>query len=105
MLQQASGCTQILLSIYGYPVQGYPQLAGPNYDYYAYIYGQALKLYQRSARTYTIFLPCDEYFVKNNIRRNNYLDMVKAKPYAYNGPMIAALVPDRQLSPSFDAIW
>lgn len=78
--------------------RGYPSLAGPNYDYYAYIYSVALSYINDPARSYTIFLPCDEYFVKNKIRLNNYLDMVKAKPYAYNGPMISAIVPDMQLS-------
>lgn len=78
--------------------RGYPNLAGSNYEYYAYIYGQALSFINDPARTYTIFLPSDEYFVRNKIRRNNYLDMVKSKPYAYNGPMIAAIVPDMQLS-------
>ena len=79
-------------------VRGYPQLAGSNYDLYASIYNTVLGYINEASRTYTIFLPADEAYYKNGIYLNKFIENIKNKPYAYHGPLAAAILPDIQLS-------
>ena len=79
-------------------VRGYPQLAGSNYDIYAPIYNTALGYINEASRTYTIFLPADEAYYRNGIYLNKFIENIKGKPYAYHGPLAAAILPDVQLS-------
>lgn len=79
-------------------LRGYPQLAGTNYDLYAGIYNTALSYINDPSRTYTIFLPADEAYYNRGISLNKFIDNIKDKPYVYHSPLVAAIIPDVQLS-------
>jgi IPT/TIG domain len=79
-------------------LRGYPDLAGSNYDLYQGIYNTILAYTNAPDRTYTIFLPSDEAYFRNDVSLATYLNKIKDKPYAYHGPLAAAIIPARQLS-------
>ncbi|BAV06025.1 hypothetical protein FLA_2040 [Filimonas lacunae] len=78
--------------------RGYPALSGSNYDLYARIYDSALNYINSPNRTYTVFLPADGAYYSKGITLRDYITKIKNAPYSYNSPMVAAILPDIQLS-------
>jgi hypothetical protein len=79
-------------------MRGYEQLAGSNFETYKRIYDTALNYMNSSTRTYTIFIEADHYYYNEGMSLADFINAVKSKPYNYNSPMAAAIVPDVQLS-------
>lgn len=78
-------------------VRGYPVLAGGNYDLYKRTYDAALNYILSPDRPYTIFLSSDISYLSRGIAKDDFIEMVKSKPYNYNIYLIAAIVPDHTL--------
>lgn len=78
--------------------RGYPVLAGSNYEGYARIYDSALNFINSSVRPYTVLLPADGAYYSRGISMESYINKIKSTPYNYNSPMVAAILPDVQLS-------
>jgi hypothetical protein len=78
--------------------RGYPDLSGGNYELYARIYDSALNYINSPNRPYTVLLPADGAYYSKGISFQSYINKIKNAPYNYNSPMVAAILPDIQLS-------
>ncbi len=93
-LQQDPGFRYIDTLMWGYPILG-----GSNFhDYYKRGYDSAVRYLNNSDRSYTVFLPADMAYYNKGISFTDYIDNIKNKPSIYYLPMVADIVPDRQLS-------